>query len=222
MSHVETGDLENLFAKRTHHRRLLVDDADAAVGSRLGARPPACLASSVPKCPRCGGALQYQFTLAPDVLGAEISGGRSVSMLVCRAFKCRAESHGLVTPSAIVFAIHDESPRSDAASELDSVTAGRKLVLGPVVEDLHPETKVVVSSSKLGGAPGFISNWGEQDAAKVEANGGGLLMQWSEEMYPRGMKVGPAPFQLGVVYVFSKVVAGVPTLEDLGAIWQNT
>ena len=77
-----SAEVEELFTKGTRHRRLLVDDADAAVGSRLGARPPACLASSVPKCPRCGGALQVQFTLAPDVLGAEISGGRSVSMLV--------------------------------------------------------------------------------------------------------------------------------------------
>ena len=75
-----TQDRQSLFIDRTHHRRIRVAPADQQDGSRVGGRPPAVLASSMPACPLCGGPLLYVLTLGGDTLGPEVARGRTISL----------------------------------------------------------------------------------------------------------------------------------------------
>ena len=217
-------DWQNLFIDRTHHREIIVALADRPDGSRVGGRPPAVLAAAMPVCPRCGGPLLYVLTLGGDTLGVALAQGRAISLLTCRDYKCRMTSHALVEPSAIILLPHDDSPRATAPSPLDAETEGCALVLGPATPDPVEDDWVSTDASKLGGRPGYIQSWGPEEAAKAEAAGGVFLFQWSENAYPRtGMKIGPYPFDFGVVYVYCRVDPGrgLPVLEAPSAFWQS-
>jgi len=221
---MEDADRRRLFVDRTHHRPLVVEPADRARGSYVGARPPRGVVAQKPRCPACGGGLMHQFTLGGDALGDEMCEGRTITMLCCRDIACRMKTRGLVTPSAIVFVVHDESERAAEPTEWDGPAEGRGLALGPTTLDEHPETRVIPTLAKIGGRPGYINNWGEKQQASAEEGGRALLVQWSEEIYPRKMKAGPQPFLFGVVYVWTRVnpATKVPGLADALAFWQNT
>lgn len=217
--------LEKMFVARTHHRRLVVATTDASTGSRVGGRPPASLAASPPRCPRCGGTLEYLLTLAGDVLGEAIAQGQVLSLLCCRDLLCRMISHMMIDVSSLVLVTHPDSSRAAEESELDSLSEGRRLTLGPIEEDPHDETgRVAIDDSKLGGQPWYLLPWGEEEASKAHQRGGDFLLQWSENAYPRDMQLGHYPFLFGVVYVYCRVNpdSKLPELADLSAFWQNT
>jgi len=212
-----------LFRECTHHRPILVSLEDSDHGSRIGGRPPAPLATTPPVCPVCGGALRYVLTLAADTLGDAIAGGRAVSLLACRDYGCLVTSHGLTRPSSTVLVAHDDAPRATVASVIDTVTEGRRLVLGDAAADPTRDGWVETDASKLGGQPGYIQSWGPEEAEK--AAGAGFLFQWSENSLATSrLKSGPAVFDFGVVYVFGRLDAasGLPALEDLTAFWQSS
>jgi hypothetical protein len=219
-----TQDWQSLFIDRTHHRRIRVAPADQQDGSRVGGRPPAVLASAGPACPLCGGPLLYVLTLGGDLLGPDLARGRAISLLTCRSYDCRMTCHALKQPTAVVLMPHDESPRAAVPSTLDAETEGRALVLDAAEPDPVEDDWVTTDASKLGGRPGYIQSWGPEENAKAEAAGGVFLFQWSENAYPsKSMKVGPYPFDFGVVYVYCRAdpVTGLPVLEAPAAFWQS-
>jgi hypothetical protein len=217
--------LDMMFLSRTHHRRILIGSCDVKVGSRMGGRPPACVADSPPRCPICAGTMEYLFTLADDVLSRPVARGMVLSAFCCRGIECRMKSGALINISPIVFLVHSESVRAERGGELDSAFEGRSLVLGPLCEDPRDEEgEVRIDRSKLGGCPGYIQAWGDDQAEKARVAGCDFLFQWSESGYPRDMKTGPEPFLGGVVYVFSRLDsdAKIPTLARLLAFFQFT
>jgi hypothetical protein len=171
-------ELEALFAGRTHHREILIDMVDTREGSRFGGQPPASLAAAPPRCPVCGGALQYVLTLAGDTLGEEIARGKAVSLLACREYACLMTSHALTEPSSTVLVTHDDAPRATRSSELDTVTEGRRLALGKLTPDPMRDGWVYTDASKLGGGPGFIQTWGPEEAEKAARYNRRFLFQW--------------------------------------------
>jgi len=218
-------DFASLFIERTHHRRILVDGGDTHEGSRVGGKPPAPLAATPPRCPVCSGPLRYVLTLAGDTLGEEIAHGKAVSLLACRDYDCLATSHKLTDPSSTVLVVHDDAPRAIQASELDTVTEGRKLTLGEATPDPIEDGYVTIDASKLGGRPGYVQAWGPKWEAKAAERGGGFFFQWSESSFATsGIESGPFTFDGGVVYVFSRIdpAMSLPELADLGAFWQSS
>ena len=214
-----------LFVARTHHRPIAVDQGDRATGSRLGGRPPLPLAKKPPRCPICKGALQYVLTLAADTLGAAIAGERALSLLTCRDFGCRQGSHELAYPSPTLLVAHPDEARAETASELDPDCEGRALSMGELTIDPLQNGEVYTDASKLGGGPGYIQGWGDQEAQKARARGAEFLFQWSENSLAAAhVEIDEAPFANGVVYVFARIDAnsGRPTLEDLAAFWQSS
>jgi hypothetical protein len=215
---------EPLFAGRTHHREILIDMVDTREGSRFGGQPPASLAAAPPRCPVCGGALQYVLTLAGDTLGDEIARGNAVSLLACREYACLMTSHALTEPSSTVLVTHDDTPRATRSSELDTVTEGRRLVLGKLTPDPMRDGWVYTDANKLGGGPGFIQTWGPEEAEKAERYNRRFLFQWGEHFGKSGIKFGSYVFDGGVVYVYSRFdpITRLPELADLVAFWQST
>jgi hypothetical protein len=214
-----------LFLDRSHHREIVVASLDSAAGSRIGGRPPAVVAAAPPTCPLCSGPLLYVLTLGADALGPEIAAGRELSLLVCRSYECRMQSHALVKLSALVLVTHEASPRAAMASALDAETEPRALVLGPPTPDPVEDDWVMTDAAKLGGRPGYIQSWGPEEAAKAEATGAVFLCQWSENAYAiEGMEVGPYPFDGGVVYIFCEAdrATGLPDLNAPQAFWQSS
>lgn len=219
MEHVE-NEPGALFLKRAQSRPLAVGPADAPVGSRVGGTPPAPLAAAPPECPACGGSTQYILTLAGDVLGEQVARGRAVSLLTCADVACRMKSHEIVEPSSLLLVVHDDAPRAAPGSSLDSAFEGRRLVLRELTENEESRSS---DESKVGGLPGYLQPWGDEEAAKARADGADFLFQWSEVSYPRTMKRGPYPFLFGTVYVFSRLdpTTRLPTLGGLVGFWQN-
>ena len=81
-----------------------------------------------------------------------------------------------------------------------------------------------IDRSKLGGCPGYIQAWGDDQADKARAKGCDFLFQWSECGYPRGMRTDSEPFFGGVLYVFSELDADSkrPTLAHFSSFLQFT
>lgn len=221
-----TGTLSALYIARAHHLPLLIDAVDTETGSRVGGRPPAPLAAAPPRCPVCRGPLEYLLTLAGDTLGERVTRGMAVSLLTCRDLVCRMGSHALVEKSATVLVVHDNAPRAAVAGELHTAFAGRRLIVGPLAADPLREGRVDTDASKIGGLPGFIQNWGDQEASKSRERRGEFLFQWSENTYALApdMKQGAYPFLCGVVYVFACVdpESKLPMLKDVVAFWQSS
>ena len=222
---ISNSDSTKLFSVRTHHQKIVIGPEDTNRGSRVGGRPPRSVSLAGPTCPRCRGAVRYQLTLNGEVLGDDVARGKALSMLTCRHFPCLQMSQWFVAPAPIVFVVHDDEPRAEAKSLADSATHGRRLLARPPVADaLDPSYLRPTTETKVGGKPGFITSRGDMMAEEVESEGLGFLFQWSEDIYPRGMKVGSFSFAFGVAYVFSKIdpATKLPVLEDLRAVWQNT
>lgn len=221
-----TDTRDALFLARTHHLPLVIDRADSATGSRVGGNPPAPIAAAPPRCPVCGGALEYVLTLAGDTLGERVAQGRAVSLLACRDIGCSIGTQRSVEKSSTVLVVHDDAPRAAEAGELATEFEGRRLIVGPLEEDPLEEGRVDTDASKIGGRPGYIQNWGDRQIAAYRERGGEFLFQWSETTYPDldDMKLGSYPFLFGVVYIFTRVdpETKLPTLEDPVALWQNT
>ena len=174
----------------------------------------------------CGGPLEYVLTLAGDTLGERVARGKAVSLLACRDIACRMNSHELVEKSSTVLLVHDDAPRAAEASELQTEFEGRRLITGPLTPDPLREGSVYTDASKIGGLPGYIQSWGDEEASKSRERGGEFLFQWSESSYASAheMKQGPAPFLFGVVYIFARVdpETKLPVLGDVMSFWQNT
>ena len=226
MKPIEEMDItQKLFVSRTHHRRILVDRTDAATGSRMGGTPPSTFVTPPRRCPRCGGQLEYVLTLANDTLGSQIADAEAVSMFCCRDLECLWGSRWILDVPSIVLIVHRDAPRAAVRSELDSTSEGRKLVLRDLCEDpLDKSGFVDTDRSKLGGRPGYIQAWGDEEAEKAQRGGRGFLFQWCETDHPNDMDRGTYPFCGGVVYVFSRInpVTKLPELSDLSAFWQST
>lgn len=221
-----TDTLSALYLARTHHLPLLIDATDSATGSRVGGNPPAPVAAAPPRCPVCGGALEYVLTLAGDTLGERVARGKAVSLLACRDLGCSIGTQRSVEKSSTVLVVHDDAPRATEAGELATEFEGRRLIVGPVEPDPLREGRVYTDASKIGGQPGYIQNWGDQEVAAYRERGGEFLLQWSENSYAdvSEMQQGSAPFLFGVVYIFARVdpETKLPVLEDVVALWQNT
>jgi len=217
--------LNQVFVARTHHRRIIVGSADAPTGSRMGGKPPSRLASSPPKCACCGGPLEYVLTIGNDIVGDQIAHGNFLSMLCCRRLECLWRGREIVAPSPIALVFHPEDRRADSASEIDSTSDGRILTLGPVCEDPVDEYgSVDTDRSKLGGGPGYIQAWGDEQTARARSDGRCFLFQWCETDHPRDMDRGTYPFCGGVVYLFSRFSPAtiLPELAGTTAFWQST
>lgn len=217
-------DARLLFLARTHHRPIVIGPEDAPTGSRVGGPPPVPLATAPPRCPRCGGPMLYMLTIAGDLLGERVARGRAVSMLCCRDFDCMWASHHVIEPSSLHLVAHDDAPRGEPGSELDTAFEGRRLLAGPIAEDPLRDGAVYTDAAKIGGGPGYIQGWGPSQGAVAEAGGRVFLLQWSENAFPRDMKCGPVPLMFGVAYLFARVddATRLPVLEDVCGFWQNT
>ncbi len=218
--------LSALYIARTHHLPLLIDATDTETGSRVGGRPPAPLAAAPPRCPVCSGALEYVLTLAGDTLGERIARGKAVSLLACRNLGCSIGTQRNVERSSTVLIVHDDAPRAAESGELQTEFEGRRLITGLLEPDPLREGRVYTDASKVGGRPGFIQNWGDDQVAALRARGSEFLLQWSENSYAdaQEMEQGAAPFLFGVVYIFARVdpETKLPVLEDVMSFWQNT
>lgn len=192
----------------------------------MGGRPPAPLAAAPPRCPVCNGALEYVLTLAGDTLGERVARGKAVSLLACRDLGCSLDTQRSVEKSSTVLVVHDDAPRAAEAGELETEFEGRRLIVGPLKADPLRDGRVRIDASKIGGQPGYIQSWGDEQVAAYRARGGEFLLQWSENTYPDvdDMKLGSYPFLCGVVYIFARVdpETKLPVLEDVVALWQNT
>jgi hypothetical protein len=214
-----TPDHERLFSARTHHRPIQIGPKDAQTGSRIGGRAPQVLAADPPKCPSCGGPLQYLLTLAGDTLGEGVARGQAVSMLMCLDYDCRQNSHELAPGSSLVFRVHEDSPRADAPTPLDGKTEGRALTAGVATPDPLRDGAAYIDASKIGGRPGYVQSWGGEEADKARAGGADFLFQWSDAGYPPDMKVGKSLLAFGVAYAFARLE---PQLGEVVGFWQNS
>lgn len=218
--------LNALYIARTHHLPLLIDATDSETGSRVGGRPPAPLVAAPPRCPVCGGPLEYVLTLAADTLGERVARGKAVSLLACRDLGCSLGTQRSVERSSTVLVVHEDAPRAAESGELETEFEGRRLITGRLEPDPLREGHVYTDASKIGGLPGFIQNWGDKQVSAYRERGGEFLLQWSENSYAfaHEMEQGSSPFLDGVVYIFARVdpETKLPVLEDVVALWQNT
>jgi hypothetical protein len=224
---MEANELHLLFGTRTHSRGLTVlpasPPANKVTGSRVGGRPPASVVDLAPTCPRCGGGLEYVMTLACQAFSAAESEGDAVSLLCCRDMACRMGSASINDPPSIVALCHKNGPRSSAPTALDSPFEERELGWGvPEQEPRDQHGDSTAEDSKIGGLPSFFQSRGWDDDEKANAMGLGLLLQWSESIFPReGMVRGAYPFMFGTVYVYCKFDANRAALADgtIKAFW---
>jgi hypothetical protein len=224
---MEANELHLLFGTRTHSRALTVLPASPPAGevtsSRVGGRPPASVVDLAPTCPRCGGGLEYVMTLACHAFSAAESEGDAVSLLCCRDVACRMASASINDPPSIVALCHKNSARSPAPTTLDSPFEERELGWGAIEQeprDAHGDS--TAEDSKIGGQPSFFQSRGWDDDEKASSMGLGLLLQWSESIFPReGMVRGAYPFLFGTVYVYCKFDANRAVLANdaVKAFW---
>jgi hypothetical protein len=220
---MEENELHLFFGARTHSRALTVLPANASAseitGSRVGGRPPASVVDLAPTCPRCGGGLEYVMTLSCQAFSAAESEGDAFSLLCCRDMACRMGSASINDTPSIVAVCHQNSARSPAPTALDSPFEERELGWGATEQeprDQHGDS--TAENSKLGGLPSFFQSRGWDDDEKAKAAGLGLLLQWSESIFPReGMARGADPFLFGTVYVYCKFDANRAILAN-GAV----
>jgi hypothetical protein len=221
MDQIDGAALEALFVGRRVAITFTIGDDDLPAGSRVGGAPPAALAESRPFCPRCAGPLEYIWTLAGDVLPPALAQGRALSLLCCRDLACLMMSHAPIEPSALVLAVHAESPRAATPGPLDSSFEGRRLLGGPPAEE---DIENDGDRSKVGGRPWYLQ--GDDSGAEEELarSGHGFLLQWSENTYRRDMRRGSYAFLFGLVYVFCRFDphARRPVLENMRGFWQNS
>jgi hypothetical protein len=221
MDHTDGAALGALFARRNHAITFSIGGDDAPSGSRVGGAPPAALAEERPFCPRCAGPLEYIWTLAGDVLPAALAQGRALSLLCCRDLACLMMSHAPIEPSALVLAVHADSPRSPTPGPLDSSFEGRRLLAGPPEQEDDDSDG---DRSKIGGRPWYLQGDDSRAEDELARSGHGFLLQWSENTYRRDMRRGSYAFLFGVVYVFCRFDphTRLPALESLRGFWQNS
>lgn len=224
---MEASELYLLFGARTHSRTLAVLPANASAnkvtGSRVGGRPPASVADLAPTCPRCGGGLEYVMTLSCQAFSAAASEDDAFSLLCCCDMACRMASASINEPPSIVAICHKSGARSSTPTALDSPFEERELGWGAIEQeprDQHGDS--TAEDSKVGGLPSFFQSRGWDDDEKAQAMGLGLLLQWSESIFPKeGMVRGAYPFLFGTVYVYCKFEANRAVLANgtIKAFW---
>jgi len=212
--------LAAVYGARTQHCPIFVAPTDAAEGSRLGGRAPDALAQAPVRCPRCGGAMEYDLTLSGPDLGAAFE----VSHFHCRDFDCLLRGgralRALADPPSTLALAHPASRRSDVDAPHDSGIEARGLIVGPPRSDQArggpPE------ESKIGGQPGLIQA-GEGLEQKLEAAGLGFLFQLSELDYPKGLKVDTYRYGGGSFYVYATFEpGGAPGAARIASFWQSS
>jgi hypothetical protein len=141
-----------LFIARTHTRPLAVTEKDRNTGSRLGGPPPEGLQPS--RCPRCDQPRLYVATFEEDVLGAEVAGGKAVSVLACSG-ACPLKARG---PGAGFSAVVHPPASRGAPVDWQWTLLGCGFTAGKPKRDVDTENNDggPIMGSKVGGRPFFV------------------------------------------------------------------